>query len=115
MVRVRKIVKMNKITIREGSKIATIGRRGSKTQNGCPVWTGKIYKAKRRIKDGMMIWKLDSYFGAAMAFANFPPQYFCDALRNMISSNPNITCWVPWGTVIRANKPVAKNRFNIEM
>ena len=75
---------MNKPTIREGSKIATVGRRGSKTQHGFPVWTGKIYQAKRRIKDGMMIWKLDSYFGAAMAFANFPPQYFCDSLRNMI-------------------------------
>jgi hypothetical protein len=106
---------MQKVTIKERSKIATIGRRGSKTQNGCPVWTGKIYSAKRRIKDGMMIWKLDSYFGAAMAFANFPPQYFCDALRNMISSNPNITCWIPWGTVIRANKLVSKNRFNIDM
>ena len=106
---------MDKPTIREGSKIATIGRHGAKTQNGYLVWTGKIYKAKRRIKDGMMIWKLDSYFGPSLPHPNFPPQYFCDVLKNMVSSNPNILCWIPWGTVIRANKPVSKNRFNIKM
>jgi len=104
-----------KVNIKEGSKIATVGRRGSKTQNGRPVWTGKIYRAKRRIKDGVMIWKLDSYFGASIAFANFPPQYFCDALQKMVASNTNILCWVPWGSMMRDNKPVSKHKFDIEM
>jgi len=48
-----------------GTKLATVGRYGSKTTKFCPIWIGKVYEAKIRKSDEMLVWRLVGIFGSS--------------------------------------------------
>jgi hypothetical protein len=45
-----------------GTRVATVGRAGSRTTKFCPIWCGKIYEARPRKTDGLLIWILVGNF-----------------------------------------------------
>lgn len=70
----------------EGERVATVGRDGArmaKTGSGFsdPIWTGKIYEARRRQYDGTLTWRLVDTFGGDRS-GRRPSQRFCVELQS---------------------------------
>jgi hypothetical protein len=46
-----------------GDRVGNIGRLGSKMAAGYPIWTGAIFEAKPRKRDGVLTWRRVGNFG----------------------------------------------------
>ena len=65
-------------------RVCTVGRDGAR-RAACgkvnwPIWTGKVYEARRRKSDGVWTWRLVDTFGGTRAGVG-PSRRFTDELR----------------------------------
>jgi len=53
--------------ITEGTLVATVARRSGRSKGGgkYPVWTGAVYMARTRLRDGALTWRRVGSFGEA--------------------------------------------------
>lgn len=69
----------------DGDRVCTVGRFGAKCANVgdflFPIWTGKVYVAKQRKRDGALTWRLDYTFGGCRSGRN-PSASFVEELED---------------------------------
>ena len=67
--------------MKEGDRVATVGRRTGNNKKKLPGWTGAVYVASSR-RDGVLIWRRDGSFGPCMS-GRHPPEWFIEALKKI--------------------------------
>ncbi len=69
----------------EGDRVCTVGRLGAaqaQVRNMTfPIWTGKVYVARKRQRDGVLTWRLDYTFGGSRS-GRAPSARFVRQLMN---------------------------------
>ncbi len=66
-----------------GDLIATVGRDGAKVTPHSAIFTGKIYQATPRKRDGVLVWRLVKTFGGTRTAKVKPSLKFTEELRKI--------------------------------
>lgn len=64
-----------------GTRVATVGRDGARHTGHCPIWTGKVYEARRRKSDGVLTWHLVSTFGGTRSGVQVSAKYRAEIIE----------------------------------
>jgi hypothetical protein len=70
-------------TITSGDLIATVGRDGAKVTQYSSIYTGKLYQATPRKRDGVLVWRLVKTFGGTRTAKVKPSRKFAQELRKI--------------------------------
>jgi hypothetical protein len=60
-----------------GTRVATVGRDGTRCCKWGPIWTGKVYEAQPRKSDGVLVWILVDTFGGDRSGKYGPSKKYC--------------------------------------